>query len=286
MCVNLMGCSSRALRLALCRRIPCLIYRRVAVHRTLDKLRRLADPVGHLAFDQLLSVEPVHRHLGVCCNDDTVRVLYLLVREHIFRAAGSSCLNLDEASRRFRSLFQAFRRHIRMGDPCGTGCDCKDPALVFRRRAVRLRRKLVIQVRLLLIRPVYRLQKFIHSLRLLQAVHKRLIHQEHGKLAQHIEMDIVLRIRRRDQKDQVHRGAVQRIKIHTVRYDHCRKPRLFHRVTFAVGNGDPFPDPCRSFFLSPVDLLPVRFLIPDLPALDHQGDHLVQRLILRRRRPV
>ncbi len=284
--VDLMGGSSRVLCLTLGGRISRLVHRRVSLDGSLHQLIRLADAVSHLAFDQLLAVEAVHRNLGIGCDDNAVRVLDLLVGKHIFRSAGASCLHLDKTPCGFRSLLQPFRRHVRVRDPGRTGCDCQDPALILYRSILCLGGKLIVHVRLFLIRMVHDLKKFVHCLRILQILCKFFIHEQHGQLAQHVEMDVVFRVRRGDQKDQMDRLSVQRVKVHSIWNDHGCKSRFYDCVALAVRDGDPFPDSRCSFFLSPVDFLSVSFLVPDLPAFYHKRYHLVEGVFLRRRSAV
>ena len=90
-----------------------------------------------------------------------------------------------------------------MGDSRGTGCNGKDAAYIFRCAGFRLGCQLIIYIRLLLIRPVDHFQELIHCRRILQVFHEFFIHEQHGKLAQHIKMDIVFRVRCGDQKNKI-----------------------------------------------------------------------------------
>lgn len=91
-------------------------------------------------------------------------------------------------------------------------------------------------------------------------------------------MDVVLRVRCCDQKDQVDGLAVQRVKIHTILYDHGCQSGLAHRIAFTVGNRNSLTDSGGAFFLSRINLFAIAFLIIDLSAFYHQGYHLIQRL--------
>ena len=119
-------------------------------------------------------------------------------------------------------------------------------------------------------------KKFIYRCCVFQAFRKCFIHQEYGQLAEHIQVDVVLGIRCCDQKDQVHRLAVQRIKVYTVFYNHCCQPRFAHCITFSVRDRDPFTDAGGAFFFSCINLLAVAFRVIDLSAFYHQGYHLIQ----------
>ena len=96
-----------------------MIYRNISGDRTFNQLVCLADSIGNLAFDDFLSIETVHRNLGICCYDNAVCFLDLLIRKYIFCSAGASCLYFNETVFRLRCFFQSFCCHVGVGNTCG-----------------------------------------------------------------------------------------------------------------------------------------------------------------------
>ena len=96
-----------------------MIYRNISGNGTVNQLVCLADSVGNLTFDDFLSIETVHGDLGICCYDNAVCFLDLLIRKYIFCSAGASCLYFNETVFRLRCFFQSFCCHVGVGNTCG-----------------------------------------------------------------------------------------------------------------------------------------------------------------------
>ena len=163
-----------------------------------------------------------------------------------------------------------------MGDSGGTGGNSQDLKLIF--RSLSHVCQTFIHTLLLFICLINDLKEFLRCLRSAKVGSKLLIHQHHGKLAEHIQMYIVLCIRRSDQKQQCNRLSVQGIKINSTRNDHGCKPRLIYCITFAMRNGNSLTDSCSTLFLSCINLLPVSCLIINLTASGHKCHRSIQGL--------
>ena len=242
------------------------------------------DPVRHLTLDDLLSVKPVHGNLSIRRHDDTIRFFNLLRGKDVLRTAGAPCLHLNEASLRLRRLLKPFRRHIGMRDTRRAGGNGKDLHLV--RPGISHVREPLIHALLLFIRPVNDLQKFLRRPGITQTLGKFRIHQHHRQLAQHIQMHVILRVRRRDQEEQSCRFLIQRFKIHTVLHHHCRKPGTVDCIPLSMRDGDALSDPCGTLFLSCIHQLTIAFHIIDLAASYHEIYYHIQRFLLRLRRRI
>ena len=133
---------------------------------------------------------------------------------------------------------------------------------------------------LLIICIINDLQELLHSGCPFQCRSELLIHQHHGKLTQHVQMHIVLRIGCRDEEQQIRGFSVQRIKVHTIPNHHSRKARCLHRIALSVGDRDAFPDTGGALCFSLVYYLPIFLHICQLAAFTHQFDGLIQCFFL------
>ena len=155
--------------------IPRLIHGNVAAHGPGYQLVRLADAIGYLAFDKLLSVETVHGDFGIRSNDDAVCFPDLLISQHILRSAGAPGFHFDKASGCPRRLFQTLGCHIGVGDTGGAGGDSQDPEGTFCSCGI-LCRQLIIEIWFLFVCCIYNLEKFFHSGSVFQVGGKGFVH--------------------------------------------------------------------------------------------------------------
>ena len=256
----------------------CSINRYISGHCLLYQFIRFADTVRNLNFDQLFTIESIHRNFCVCCHDDAVCIFDLFRSQHVFRSARTSCLYFNETSFRFCSLFQTFRCHVSMCDTGRACCDSQNTELIFRGRFVCF--QFFIQIRCFLICFIDDLHKFFRAFCILQCSGKILIHQKYGKFAQYVQMYVVFGIRCCNQKDQMYRLSIKRIVIYTVLYNHRCQSRLIYKCTFSVRDRNPLSDTCRSFLFTAVYFLAISFQVIDFSTLCHQFDHLVESFVL------
>ena len=244
-----------------------------------DEFISFVDTVGNGSFDELLAVETIHGDLGVCSNDDAVGVSDFLVGQYILGTAGSSGLNLDPAAGSLGSLLDALCCHVGMRDTGGAGGNCADAECTFCSGRSFLSAALPVSL-ILVIRCVNDGKESVNVFGVLQICGELLVHEQAGKFAQHIQVNVVLGVGSRDQEDQVDGLAVQGIVLNTVFDDHGCKAGLDDCIAFAVRDCETVADAGGGLFFSAVNFCAVSVQIPDLLALCHQFNHLVQRFVL------
>ena len=166
-----------------------------------------------------------------------------------------------------------------MGNSCRTGRYGKNFKSVCR-SFVHICKTLV-NIALLRICLIDNIKKFIGAFCISQRIGKYFIHHQYRQLAQHVQMYVIFRIRRCDQKHQRNRLSVQCVEFYSVFYYHCRKTRFRYRITFSMRNGNSFSDSCGAFFFSCVYLFSVCFTVVDLSACNHKINNPVKRFTFR-----
>ena len=217
--------------------------------------------------------------MRVCRYNNTVRFFDLFLCKNVFRSARASRLDLHETIFFLRRFLNTFRRHISMGNSCRTGRYGKNFKSVCR-SFVHICKTLV-NIALLRICLIDNIKKFIGAFCISQRIGKYFIHHQYRQLAQHVQMYVIFRIRRCDQKHQRNRLSVQCVEFYSVFYYHCRKTRFRYRITFSMRNGNSFSDSCGAFFFSCVYLFSVCFTVVDLSACNHKINNPVKRFTFR-----
>ena len=255
-----------------------MINRYVSRHGKLYKFISLIDSVRNLTLNHFLAIETIHGNLGIGRNDNAVCILNLLLCKHILGSARTSCLNFHKTVLRLGSLLNSFCCHVGVGNSCRAGSNSQNLKLI--RFSLSHIGQTLIYALLLLICLINDRKKFLWCLRCTKALGKVLIHQHHGKLAEHIQMNIILCIWRSNKKQQGNRLSVKRVKVNPSRDHHSGKSWFLYCITFTMRNGNSLPDSCSTFFLSGIDLLTVRFLIINLATSGHKGNRCIQSLRL------
>ena len=127
----------------------------ISADRTFYQLICFTDSVRNRNLDQFLSIKPIHRNLCICCYDNAICICNLLICQHIFCTAGSSCFYFNRTIMRFCCFFQTFRCHISMCNTGRTGSNCNNSA--HRTFCLRLSCQLIVQIRFFLICRIYNL---------------------------------------------------------------------------------------------------------------------------------
>ena len=178
-------------------------------------------------------------------------------------------------------LFQAFRRHIGVGDARGAGGDRQH--LVPLGSGFRCRGGFFCGLifpgffrELLFFRFADQVIQPIHTVHGHDPVDEIRIHEQGGEAAEHIQVHIVPGIRCGDQEEQSGRLAVQGIEFHPVGAAHKGQSRTGDGCCLGMGDGHPFAHPGAAFFFPGKDLFPVFFRIGDVPLFHHELDQFVQ----------
>ena len=108
--------------------------------------------------------------------------------------------------------FQAFRRHVGMGNSGRTGRYSED-AVSTRCGFFRLFLFFSVSATFLFSASSTQTEKFFFVLCVDQALAEIVVHQQDAQTPQNVQMDIVLRVRRGDQEEQFGRFAVQGVKV-------------------------------------------------------------------------
>ena len=225
-----------------------MVDRCVSVDGTFYQLISFADSVRNRNLNQFFTIKTIHRNLCICCYDNAVCICDFLISQYVFGTAGSSCFYFNGTVMRFCCFFQTFSCHVSMRDTGRAGCNCNDladSALCFC-----LSCQLIVQIRFFLICRIYDFQKFIYGRCIFQIFHKILIHKQHRKFTEYIQMDVILSIRSCDQEKQVDRLIIQRVKIYAIFDDHSCQSRFADRITFSMWDCYSFADTRCAFFFS------------------------------------
>jgi hypothetical protein len=81
----------------------------------------MTDALGDTDGQHPLALESAAVDVLVGGDDDAVRLVDIVVREHVLGADGSLGLHLHLDTEPLRGLRQLLRGHVRVGDACRTG---------------------------------------------------------------------------------------------------------------------------------------------------------------------
>ena len=92
---------------------------------------RLANPGRNRHLQDPFSIKPLHLHIFIRRNNNSLRRSDFLRRQHIFRTAAPVGFHLNGNAHLARLVFQTFRRHEGMRNPRRAGSHRQNVIIIF-----------------------------------------------------------------------------------------------------------------------------------------------------------